>query len=92
MTISTMHVGTMRTGEAGPYVTLSSPTNDVFPLSEYRHQRLLNSIEAAAVLGIHPKTLQRMARSGQIRGIRVGKLWRFRRSEIDLWIERKLAS
>ena len=50
------------------------------------------SIEAAAVLGIHPKTLQRMARSGQIRGIRVGKLWRFRRSEIDMWIERKLAS
>ena len=87
-----MHVGTMRTGEAGPYVILSSPTNDVFPLSEYRHERLLDSIEAAAVLGIHPKTLQRMARSGQIRGIRVGKLWRFRRSEIDMWIETKLAS
>jgi len=36
----------------------------------------------------------RMARSGQIRGIRVGKLWlwRFRRSEIDMWIERNLAS
>ena len=92
MTISTMHVGTMRTGEAEPYVILSPPTSDVFPLSEYRHQRLLSSIEAAAVLGIHPKTLQRMARSVQIRGIRVGKLWRFRRSEIDMWIERKLAS
>ena len=92
MTISTMHVGTMRTGEAGPYVILSSPTSDVFPLSEYRHQRLLDSVEAAAVLGIHPKTLQRMARSGEIRVIRVGKLWRFRCSEIDMWIERKLAS
>ena len=92
MTISTMHVGTMRTGEAGPYVILSSPTSDVFPLSEYRRERLLSSIEAAAVLGIHSKTLQRMARSGQIRGIRVGKLWRFRCSDIDMWIERKLAS
>jgi excisionase family DNA binding protein len=91
MTISTMHVGTMRTGEAGSYVILSSPTSDVFPLSEYRRERLLSSIEAAAVLGIHPKTLQRMARSGQIRGIRVGKLWRFRCSDIDMWIERKLA-
>ena len=91
MTISTMHVGPMRTGEAGPYVILSSPTNDLFPLSEYRHEQLLNSIEAAAVLGIHPKMLQRMARNGQIRGIRVGKLWRFRCSDIDMWIERKLA-
>ncbi|MGO9492944.1 MAG: helix-turn-helix domain-containing protein [Terracidiphilus sp.] len=84
MTISTMHVGAVRTDEAGPYVILSSPMNDVFPLSEYRHERLLSSIEAAAVLGIHPKTLQRMARSGQIRGIRVGKLWRFRRWEIEV--------
>ena len=92
MTISTMHVGAMRTGEARPYVIVSSPTSDAFPLSEYRPQRLLDSVEAAAVLGIHPKTLQRMARSGEIRGIRVGKLWRFRCSEIDMWIERKLAS
>jgi len=74
MTISTMHVGAMRTGEAEPYVIFTSPTNDVFPLSKYRHERLLNSIEAAAVLGIHPKTLQRMARSGQIRGYVSGTL------------------
>jgi hypothetical protein len=37
---------------------------------------------AAALILIHPKTLQRYARKGLIPGVRVGKLWRFRASEI----------
>jgi excisionase family DNA binding protein len=37
----------------------------------------LNTDEAAAMLGVHPKTLQRLARSGRITAYRVGKLWRF---------------
>jgi excisionase family DNA binding protein len=49
---------------------------------------LLDSDEAAALLRIHPKTLQRMARRGQISGIHIGKLWRFRASDLDKWIRR----
>jgi excisionase family DNA binding protein len=37
----------------------------------------LNTDEAAAMLGVHPKRLQRLARSGPIRAYRIGKLWRF---------------
>ena len=48
---------------------------------------LLNSEEAAAVMKIHPKTLQKLARRGVVRGIHVGKLWRFRASAIEAWIE-----
>jgi len=48
-----------------------------------RFERLLDSDEAAALLKIHPKTLQRMARKGEIAGIQIGKLWRFRLSELD---------
>ena len=48
---------------------------------------LLDSDEAAALLKIHPKTLQRMARRGEIPGIQIGKLWRFRRSELNAWME-----
>lgn len=40
---------------------------------------------------IHPKTLQRFARLGRIRGAHIGKLWRFRASEIDRWIDRQMA-
>jgi excisionase family DNA binding protein len=53
---------------------------------------LIDSEEAAAIIGIHPKTLQKMARRGQIRGVHVGKLWRFRASMIEEWIARELAS
>jgi excisionase family DNA binding protein len=70
----------------------SFAANVHIPLSEYRPERLLDSAEAAAILAIHVKTFQRMARTGQIRGVRVGKLWRFRSSEIDMWIERNLVS
>lgn len=55
-------------------------------------ERLIDSEEASAIIGIHPKTLQKMARRGQIRGVYVGKLWRFRASIIEEWIERELAS
>jgi excisionase family DNA binding protein len=43
----------------------------------------LDSQQAAQLLRIHPKTLQRMARRGKLPGYRVGDLWRFRASELD---------
>jgi excisionase family DNA binding protein len=48
---------------------------------------LLDSDEAAALLRIHPKTLQRMARRGEIPAIQIGKLWRFRASELSRWLQ-----
>ena len=53
---------------------------------------LLDSHEAAAVLGVHPRTLQRMVRRGQISGVQVGKLWRFSPSAIFDWIDHRVAS
>lgn len=47
---------------------------------------LLDSDEAAALLKIHPKTLQRMARCGEIPGIQIRKLWRFRASALNAWM------
>ena len=44
-------------------------------------ERLLDSEQAAALVKVHPKTLQRYARNGIVSGVRVGKLWRFRASE-----------
>jgi excisionase family DNA binding protein len=45
----------------------------------------LNSEQAAALVRVHPKTLQRLARNGRVIGYRVGKLWRFRASDLDGW-------
>jgi excisionase family DNA binding protein len=52
---------------------------------------LLDSNEAAELLRIHPKTLQRMARKGEIPAIQIGKLWRFSTSSLLLWQQQKLA-
>jgi excisionase family DNA binding protein len=53
---------------------------------------LLDSRVAASIMGIHEKTLQRYAREKIVRGIRVGKLWRFRGADIEDWIQRQAAS
>jgi excisionase family DNA binding protein len=55
-------------------------------------ERLLGSDEAADLLNIHPKTLQRMARNGIIPAIRIGRLWRFRASDLDNWVSSGIAS
>ena len=44
-------------------------------VSELTFEQLLDSDEAAALLKIHPKTLQKMARNGEITGVQVGRLW-----------------
>jgi len=59
------------------------------PASAFIPEPLLDSEEAAAVMKIHLKTLQKLARRGVVRGIRIGKLWRFRASVIAEWIERQ---
>ncbi|MGH9376359.1 MAG: helix-turn-helix domain-containing protein [Terriglobia bacterium] len=52
------------------------------PHSPRVFERLLNSEQAAAIIKVHPKTLQRYARHGIVSGLRVGKLWRFRASDL----------
>jgi len=48
---------------------------------------LLSDAEAAKFLGgLHPKTVQRMARHGQLPSYRIGRYWRFRASELDQWL------
>lgn len=55
----------------------------VNPSSMDTFEPLLDSEQAAALVKVHPKTLQRYARTGLVRGYRIGKLWRFRASDLD---------
>ena len=51
------------------------------------YEPLLNDTQAAAFLGgLHPKTVQRMARRKEIPSYRVGKYWRYRASELSTWL------
>jgi excisionase family DNA binding protein len=53
---------------------------------------VLNTDDAAALLQIHPKTLQKMARSGTVPAFRIGDLWRFRASALDEWLRSGVCS
>ncbi|HEX4770468.1 MAG TPA: helix-turn-helix domain-containing protein [Bryobacteraceae bacterium] len=49
-------------------------------------EELLDSKKAAPLLFIHPKTLQKMARKAEVPAHKIGRLWRFRASELDDWL------
>jgi hypothetical protein len=51
--------------------------------SRHIPEPVLNSEQAAALVKVHPKILQRCARNGLVAGLRVGGLWRFRASDLD---------
>ena len=50
---------------------------------------LLDAIEAAALLRMHPNTLRMKARLGEIPGRHIGKYWRFRISDLNEWLVRQ---
>jgi len=57
-------------------------------MNEYpKKEPLIDDKQAAEFLGgLHPKTVQRMARRQEIPAHRVLKYWMFRESELDAWL------
>jgi excisionase family DNA binding protein len=53
---------------------------------------LLDDLEVSSLLGIHPKNLQKLARTGKIPTYRIGRYWMFRASELDEWLRTKSQS
>lgn len=53
---------------------------------------LYDSHEVALQCRVSEKSLHRWARQGLIPAVKVGRLWRFRKSAIDDWLNRKMAS
>lgn len=51
---------------------------------------LLTSQEVGALLKMHPKVVERMAKRGEIPACKIGKFWRYRRTSLDAWIDNKL--
>jgi excisionase family DNA binding protein len=68
-------------------------TNAQSALDFKAYEPLLNDSEAARFLGgVHPKTVQRMARRGEVPHYRVGKYYRYRASELDAWLQSQVHS
>ncbi len=45
--------------------------------------------EVAAYLNLHPLTVRRLARDGEIPAFKVGRQWRIKRTLLDKWIEQR---
>ena len=54
---------------------------------------LIDAEEAAELLGgIHPKTLMRWARNGEVPGYQFARSWFFRKSDLDAWLRAQVRS
>jgi excisionase family DNA binding protein len=62
---------------------------DQKPCSE-EFEPLLDVKKAAEALGLHPKTVLRMARQSSIPAFRIGRYWMFRASLLDQWLNGRL--
>ena len=60
--------------------------------SSFVFEPLLSDEEAGHLLGLHPKTVQRLARTKQIPAHHIGRFWRYRASELDKWLTTALTS
>ena len=72
--------------EKKPPVSVGGPNGRI------EREPLLDSNQAAAILKVHPRTLQRLVHRGEITAVHVGKLWRFKPSALTAWIDRDIAS
>jgi excisionase family DNA binding protein len=56
------------------------------------HTDVMTVREVAEYLKLAEKTTYRLAAEGKIPGFKVGGAWRFRKIDIDAWIEAKKAA
>ena len=49
-----------------------------------------DTAQAAQYLQVHPRTITRMAKRGEIPAIHLGRLWRFRKTDLDRWLESRV--
>jgi excisionase family DNA binding protein len=52
-------------------------------MADLTEEEILTPIQLAKLLAVHPRTVTRMADRGELPAFRIGKLWRFRRSEVN---------
>jgi excisionase family DNA binding protein len=59
-----------------------------FPM-DLENIRLLTLSEAAILLQVSTRTLQRMIRNGQLPAFKVGGQWRLRETQLRQWVENR---
>ena len=56
------------------------------------NRELLSFLTTEEVLGylkVTPRTIYRLIRTGELPAVRIGRQWRFRRGDLDSWLDRQ---
>lgn len=59
------------------------------PTSPPDHEAFLTTDEVLAYLQVNLRTVYRLIDAGKLPAVRVGRQWRFRRKDIDAWLDRE---
>lgn len=51
-------------------------------------EKLFTPEDAAKILLVKPETLRGWLRTGKLKGVRAGRLWRIRESDLEAFLER----
>ena len=49
----------------------------------------LTTEEVLTYLKVTPRTIYRLIRTGELPAVRIGRQWRFRRGDLDSWLDRQ---
>jgi excisionase family DNA binding protein len=52
------------------------------------HEAFLTTEEVLGYLRTTPRTIYRLIRTGELPAVRIGRQWRFRRTDLDAWVAR----
>lgn len=55
-------------------------------------QAFLTTEEVLGYLKVTPRTIYRLIRTGELPAVRIGRQWRFRRADLDEWLDRQRAT
>jgi excisionase family DNA binding protein len=79
-----------------PTIFLGSPIDVEERLPSKGLERFVDAQEGAAFLGVHPKTLMRLAREGSVPAYSISegtrRHWRFLLPELDKWMKARINS
>jgi excisionase family DNA binding protein len=57
--------------------------------SEGPYRAFLTTEEVLGCLKVNPRTIYRLIKTGALPAVRIGRQWRFRRADLDAWIDRQ---